>query len=128
MSFLSCRQFRNHAHIQAGFGNPFINGRGLIYFGISEMSLTFKVSTRIQGSVSTRAARKANIWLNAHYCRWQEVTFQNFKFKCLWNQERRSPSTKIDYRMLETTFMPLLLLAMPIGNPKTCCYRRFLEI
>ena len=43
------------------FDNPFINRRGFIYMVISKMSLTFQVSTRVQGSVSIRAAGKANI-------------------------------------------------------------------
>ena len=30
-----------HIYNQAGFGNPFINGRGFIYLGISKMSFTF---------------------------------------------------------------------------------------
>ena len=33
--------FTYHVHNQAGFGNPFINGRGFIYMGISKMSFTF---------------------------------------------------------------------------------------
>ena len=44
----------------AGFGNPFINGRGFIYLGILEMSLIF-VCARVQGSTSIGTARKANI-------------------------------------------------------------------
>ena len=33
--------FPYHVHNQAGFDNPFINGRGFIYLGISKMSFTF---------------------------------------------------------------------------------------
>ena len=33
--------FPYHVHSQAGFGNPFINGRGFIYLGISKLSFTF---------------------------------------------------------------------------------------
>ena len=33
--------FPYHVHNQAGFGNPFINGRGFIYLGISKLSFTF---------------------------------------------------------------------------------------
>ena len=33
--------FPYHVHNQAGFDNPFINGRNSIYLGISKMSLTF---------------------------------------------------------------------------------------
>ena len=33
--------FLYHVHNQAGFGNPFINGRGFIYLGISKKSFTF---------------------------------------------------------------------------------------
>ena len=58
-----------NVHIQAGFDNPLINRKVIIYLGISAISLTFKVSTRIRGNVSIRAA------------------FQNFKFKCLWNKK-----------------------------------------
>ena len=45
----------------AGFDNPFINRRGFIYQGILKMSFTFQVFTRVQGNVSIKAARKANI-------------------------------------------------------------------
>ena len=43
----SLQIFPYHVHNQAGFDNPFINGRGSIYLGISKMSLTlqgFKVA------------------------------------------------------------------------------------
>ena len=33
--------FPYHVHNQAGFNNPFINGRGFIYLGISKLSFTF---------------------------------------------------------------------------------------
>ena len=33
--------FHYHVHNQAGFVNPFINGRVFIYFGISKRSFTF---------------------------------------------------------------------------------------
>ena len=33
--------FPYHVHNQAGFDNPFINGRGFIYLGISKVSFTF---------------------------------------------------------------------------------------
>ena len=33
--------FSYHVHNEAGFDNLFINGRGLIYLGISKMSFTF---------------------------------------------------------------------------------------
>ena len=33
--------FPYHVHNQAGFDNPFINEKGFIYFGMSEMSFTF---------------------------------------------------------------------------------------
>ena len=33
--------FPYHVHNQADFDNPFINGRGFIYLGISKMSFTF---------------------------------------------------------------------------------------
>ena len=56
--------FPYHVHNQAGFDNPFTNGRSFIYFGISKMSFTFYVFTRVQGSLSIKAARKANIWLH----------------------------------------------------------------
>ena len=52
--------FSYDVHNQAGFDNPFINGRGFIYLGISKMSFTYSVFTRVQGSVSKKAARKAN--------------------------------------------------------------------
>ena len=53
--------FPYHVHNQADFDNPFINGRGFIYLGISKMSFTFEVFIRFQNSVSIKAARKANI-------------------------------------------------------------------
>ena len=56
--------FPYHIHNQTSFDNPFINGRGSIYLGISKMSFTFKVFAKVQGSVSIKAARKANIWLH----------------------------------------------------------------
>ena len=43
-----------HVRNQAGFDNPFINGRGFIYLGISKMNSTFQVFTTVQGSVSKR--------------------------------------------------------------------------
>ena len=49
--------FPYHVHNQTGFDDRFINGRGFIYLGISKISISIK------------AARKANIWLHAHYCR-----------------------------------------------------------
>ena len=52
---------------------------GFYYLGISKMSLTFQVSTRVQVSVSIKTARKANICLHTQYCRLLEVTFQ-----CFW--------------------------------------------
>ena len=55
--------FPDHVHNQAGFDNPFINGRGFIYLGISKLSFTLQVFTRVQGSVSIKAAKKTNIWL-----------------------------------------------------------------
>ena len=64
MSFLNSRPFRNHVHNQTGFEIPFINKIGFLYLGVSEMNLTIeltKVSTRVEGSASIRAARKANI-------------------------------------------------------------------
>ena len=61
--------FPYHVHNKADFDNPFINGRGFIYFGISKMSFTFLVFARVEVSLSIKAARKANIWLHAHYCR-----------------------------------------------------------
>ena len=63
---------------QAGFGNPFISQREFICLGISQMSFTFYVFARVQGSISIKAARKANIGLQAHYCRYLEATFQTF--------------------------------------------------
>ena len=33
--------FLYHVHNQAGFDNPFINGRGFIYLGLSKESFTF---------------------------------------------------------------------------------------
>ena len=56
--------FRYRVHSQAGFDNPFINERGFIYLGISKFSFTFGVFTRVQGSVSIKAAKKTNIWLH----------------------------------------------------------------
>ena len=53
-----------HVLNQAGFDNLFINGRGLIYLGISKLSFTFYVFTIVQGSVSTKAAKKTNILLH----------------------------------------------------------------
>ena len=61
--------FPYHVHNQANVGNPFINERGFIYFCILKLSFTFEVFTRVQVSVSIKAARNANIWLHAHYCR-----------------------------------------------------------
>ena len=55
-----------HVHKQTGFDNPFINRKGFIYLGVSMMSFAFWVSKRVEGSVSIRAAKKANIWLRAH--------------------------------------------------------------
>ena len=57
--------FRYYVHIQAGFGNPFINERGFIYLGFLEKSSTLQGSSRW---LSVTAARKANIWLHAHDC------------------------------------------------------------
>ena len=37
----SRQNFHYHVHDQKGFVNPFINGRGVIYFGISKKSFTF---------------------------------------------------------------------------------------
>ena len=34
--------FPYHVHNQADFDNPFINGRGFIYLGLSKMSFTFQ--------------------------------------------------------------------------------------
>ena len=51
--------FFNHVHNQTSFDNPVINGSGFINLGISKMSFTFKVFTRVQGNV--KAARKTNI-------------------------------------------------------------------
>ena len=42
---------------QADFDNPFLNGRDFISLGISKLSFTFQVFTRVQGSVSIKAAR-----------------------------------------------------------------------
>ena len=53
--------FPYHVNNQAGFDNPFINGRGFIYLGISKMSFTFYVFIRVQGSISIKTARKADI-------------------------------------------------------------------
>ena len=65
MNFRRCEKqiFKifDHVQNQAGFDNPFITGKGFIYLGISKMSFTFEVYTRVQGSVSIKAARKANI-------------------------------------------------------------------
>ena len=58
--------FPYHVHNQAGFDNSFINQRGFIYLGVSKMSFTFKVFTRVQDSVLIKAARKANIWPIEH--------------------------------------------------------------
>ena len=43
------------------FSNSFINGRGFIYLSILKLSFTFQVFTRVEGRVSIKAARKANI-------------------------------------------------------------------
>ena len=61
--------FPYHVHNQADFDNPFINGRGFIYLRISKISFTCSVFTGVQVSESIKAARKANIWRHAHYCR-----------------------------------------------------------
>ena len=53
--------FPYHVNNQAGFDNRFINGRGFIYLGISKMSFTFYVFIRVQGSISIKTARKADI-------------------------------------------------------------------
>ena len=53
--------FPYHAHNQADCDKPFINGRGFIYLGISKMSLTFYVFTRVPVGVSIKAARETNI-------------------------------------------------------------------
>ena len=58
-----------HVHNLVDFDNPFVNGGGFIYLGILKMSFTFQVFTRVQGSISIKTARKANIWLDANYCR-----------------------------------------------------------
>ena len=61
--------FPYHVYKQADFENPFINGRGFIHLGISKMSFTFWVFTRVQDSVSIKAARKTNVWPHAHHFR-----------------------------------------------------------
>ena len=33
--------FSSHVHNQAGFDNPYINGKDFVYLGISKMSFTF---------------------------------------------------------------------------------------
>ena len=69
--------FPYHVYNQADFDNPFINGQSFIYLGISKMSFTFYVFTRVQGSESIKAARKVNIWLHSHYAGLQAKCFQN---------------------------------------------------
>ena len=88
-------KFSLPCHNEAGFGNLFINGRGFIYLGILKMSFTFLVFTRVHGRASIKAARTANTWLHGHYCK-LEATFQNFEFKCLWNQKRCTPKKRYD--------------------------------
>ena len=41
--------FPYHLYHQVGFDNPFINGRGFIYLGISKMSFIFLAFTRAHG-------------------------------------------------------------------------------
>ena len=69
---------------QAGFGNPFISQREFICLGISQMSFTFYVFARVQGSISIKAARKANILDYKHIIAgtWKSH-FKHFEFKCL---------------------------------------------
>ena len=55
--------FPYHVHNQAGFDNPFINGRGFIYLGISKMSFIFKYLQELS-SVSIKTARKTNTCLH----------------------------------------------------------------
>ena len=82
--------FPYYVHNQTCFDNPFINGRGLIYLGISKMSFMLSLFTRFQGNVPIEAARNANIWLHAIVGSWKS-RFKIFEFKCLWNQGGCSP-------------------------------------
>ena len=41
--------FPYYVQKQVGFDNPFINGRGFIYLGISKMSFIFLAFTRAHG-------------------------------------------------------------------------------
>ena len=43
--------FLTMSTIRQVFDNPFFNGRGLIYLGISKMSFIFYMVTRVQGNV-----------------------------------------------------------------------------
>ena len=49
-----------HVHNQADLDNSFIKGRDFIYLDISKMGFTFSVFTRVQASVSIKAAAKVN--------------------------------------------------------------------
>ena len=46
---------------KTNFSNAFINKRGFFHLGISNMSFTFSVFTRVQDSMSIKVARKTNI-------------------------------------------------------------------
>ena len=66
-----------------------------IFLLTEEALFTFLVFTRVHGRASIKAARTANTWLHGHYCK-LEGTFQNFEFKCLWNQKRCTPKKRYD--------------------------------
>ena len=48
---------------------PLLTEEALFTWVFRRLSFTFSVFTRVQGSVSIKAATKANIWLHAHYCK-----------------------------------------------------------
>ena len=68
-------QFRNHVHNQTDFGNPFINGRGFIYLGISNISPnmvgSYKSRFKFLNLNVTRATR--NVATNQRYHRFPSV-------------------------------------------------------
>ena len=75
--------FPDYVHSQADFDNPFINGRGFIYLGISKMSFIFEGFTRVQGSVSIKTASKAKIeYTPSIVGNWKSL-LKVFEFKCL---------------------------------------------
>ena len=116
--------FRYHVYNQADFDNPFINWRRFMFWHYKD-EFHFYIFTAVQDSILIKAARKANIWWHSYYCSsWKSC----FKFLNLKSLEPKGMWSLMTDSHLLRLYQCDYCYYSHLGNPRTDCYGRFLDI